>query len=120
MNKLLAVLLVLSVLVVSGCAGRKDPTAQYKTISGPSDKVLSAEAAQGWTPVGISVGPDGTKWFVLQKTKGDAARIEWEYKTVSGKTEEVLNEPLSKGWEITGSFLTADGTKWFLLKKPKA
>lgn len=120
MNKFAAVLLVLSVLTLAGCSGRKDPTAQYKTISSPSDKVLSTEAAQGWTPIGISVGPDGTKWFVLQKTKGDNVRIQWEYKTVSGKTEEVLNEPEQQGWEVTGSFLTSDGTKWFLLKKPKA
>ena len=121
--KKLAVVLTVSIFasgVLVGCGGRKDPVAQYKTVSGANDRVLNSSIAEGWAPIGISVGPDGSKYYLLKKTRADDASIPWQYKTVSGRGNDVTNEPVAhEGWQPTGSFITADGTKWFLLKKPK-
>jgi hypothetical protein len=119
MKKLAVVSFICGILALSGCTDRKGPVAQYKTVSGANDRVLNSSIAEGWAPIGISVSADGTKYYLLKKTREKDASIPWQYKTVSGKDDGVTNTSVAQGWQITGSYVTGDGTKWFLLKKPK-
>ncbi len=121
MKKPFALILTANDLTVAGSMNHPAGAHwEYKTISGKNDEILTAPAAQGWTPVNISVTPDGNRWFLLKRPKGEAPRDRWEYKTVSSSMgDEVLNTPMVQGWSVVGFSVTPDGNQWFLLKKRK-
>ncbi len=121
MKTFLALLVTTSALVLAGCSTAR-PTAQweYKTVASTSDEILNTPVDQGWTPISLSVTPDGNKWFLLKRPRPDYPTAHWQYKTVASTSDEILNTPIAQGWTVVSFSVTADGNKWFLLKKPKA
>ncbi|MGA9779754.1 MAG: hypothetical protein WBS33_15945, partial [Verrucomicrobiia bacterium] len=108
-------------LALAGCSTTQHAAKwDYKTVSSTSDEILNTPVAQGWIPVGISVTPDGNKWFLLKRAKTDYHASRWEYKTVSSTSDEILNTPMAQGWSVVSFCVTANGDKWFLLRHPKA
>jgi hypothetical protein len=120
-KKSIALLIAASGLFLAGCSTTTSHALKwdYKTVSSPSDEILNTPVAQGWSPVSISVTPDGNKWFLLKRPTTTYHASKWEYKTVSSTSDEILNTPVAQGWSVVSFSVTADGNKWFLLKKLK-
>jgi hypothetical protein len=120
MKKSIALIFAVGALALGGCFSTWHGSKwEYKTVSSTSDEILNTPVAEGWRPVGISVTPDGNKWFLLKRTKPDYHANNWEYETVSSTSDEVLNTPLARGWSVVSFCVTPNGSKWFLLKHPK-
>ena len=120
MKQFISIIFVASTVVLAGCSTTQHASKwEYQTVSSTSDEVLNTPVAQGWRPVGISVTPDGNKWFLLKREKPVYHASKWEYETVSSTSDEILNTPLARGWSVVSFCVTPNGNKWFLLKHPK-
>jgi hypothetical protein len=119
MRKSVAILFAAGAIALAGCSKTGDQW-QYETIPGKNDEVLKAPMAEGWEPIGITVGADGQKWFSLKRSTTNPTSHQWQYKSVSGKNDGVVADSLAAGWTIVGTTVLPDGNKWFLLKKRSA
>ena len=120
MKRTIALLLAAGALALAGCSTSRHASRwEYRTVSSTSDEVLNTPVAEGWAPVGLSVTPEGNKWFLLKREKPTYHAGKWEYKTVSSTSDEILNTPLAQGWRVVSFSVTPTGNKWFLLKHAK-
>jgi hypothetical protein len=119
MKESVGILLASGLMTFGGCNAPQKVDWEYETVAGANDKALQVPVSEGWEAIGISVGPDGQRSFLLKRQKETKAPGKWQFKTVIGKNDSILNTPANQGWEVVGFSEMSDNSKWYLLKKPK-